>query len=249
MSVLITATLAAIAASLWIRRHTWRSRWEAGASLNIALQGCAVLLMSPWLSPTLDPPLYRMVGRWNVEDLLGHICLIVAAMAIIHHGLARFPDDSHARELFRRHVKGPVLLGVGLLVAVFVIADEGYHPDLFPVHIGNRWLGVYWLLLGGLLIYLLGYAGRVLLILRADSRSTTTVDLYLVSAGFVVAANVIQMTTAWAGIDVTLPVWLCACLGATGFAYGSARSWRAKVAWFTPGNDSPPQAIPPQPSH
>jgi hypothetical protein len=84
-----------------------------------------------------------------------------------------------------------------------------------------------------LLIYLLSYASRVLLILRADPRSTATVDLYLISAAFGVAANLIQMGTAWAGIDITLPVWFCACLAAIGFAYGSARSWQAKIAWFT----------------
>lgn len=241
MSGLIIITLAAIFYSLWIRRHTWRSRWEAGASLNIALQGCAVLLMSPWASANLGPPLHDIVGRWNVEDLLGHVCLIVAVTAIIDHGLTRLADERQLRILFRRHIQAPLELGVPLLVAVFIIADEGYHPDMFPAHVSTVWLGAYWLVLGGLLIYLFGYAGRLLLILREDSRSRATVDLYLISAGFGVAANLIQMITAWAGIDVTLPVWLCACLGAIGFAYGSARSWHAKVAWFTPGHDRPPQ--------
>jgi hypothetical protein len=248
MSALITATLAAIFYSLWIRRHTWRSRWEAGASLNIALQGCAVLLMSPWASATLGPPLHHIFRRWNVEDLLGHICLIVAVTAIIHHGLARLDDDRHLRTLFRRHIETPLWLSVPLLVAVFIVADEGYHADLFPAHVSTVWFGAYWLVLGSLLTYLFAYACRVLLILRKDPRSKATVDLYLISAAFGVAATVIQVTTAEAGIDITLPVWLCACLGAIGFAYGSARSWHAKVAWFTPGKYPPPTAGPPPPS-
>lgn len=37
MSALIIITLAFVFCSLWIRRDTWRSRWEADASLNIAL--------------------------------------------------------------------------------------------------------------------------------------------------------------------------------------------------------------------
>jgi hypothetical protein len=246
---LITATLATIGYSLWVRRHTWGSRFEADATLTIALQGCAVLLMSPWASATLGPPLHRSVGRWNAEDLLGHLCLIAAAAAIIHHGLARHVNDSQADRLFRRHIVAPVRLGVPLLVAVFIIADEAYHNDLFPAHIGNLWLGAYWLVLGGTLTYLLSYAGRVLLILRADPRSITTVNIYLISAAFSVGAVLIQTSTAWAGIDVTLPIWLCACLGAIGFAYGSARSWHAKTAWFTSGYNPPPQAIPPQTSH
>jgi hypothetical protein len=68
-----------------------------------------------------------------------------------------------------------------------------------------------------------------------------TANLYLISAAFGVAATVIQVTTAEAGIDITLPVWLCACLGAIGFAYGSARSWQAKVAWFKESNKAAPR--------
>lgn len=237
-SALIAITLMAIAYSLWVRRHSWRSRWEAGASLNIALQGCAVLLMSPWASSTLGPPLHRMLGRWNVEDLFGHICLIAAVTAIVHHGLGRLDDERKLRGLFRRHIKTPLLLGIPLLVLVFAVADEGYHPDLFPAHVGTVWFGAYWLVLGGLLVYLFSYASRVLLILRMDPRSRATANLYLISAAFGVAAAVIQVTTAEVGIDITLPVWLCACLAAIGFAYGSARSWNSKVEWFTHRNPS-----------
>jgi hypothetical protein len=238
-TALITATLAAILYSLWFRRDTWRSRWEAGANLNIALQGCAVLLMSHWSAAVLGPPLHRIFGLWNVQHLLGHICWIFAVTAIIQHGMTRLADEAHVRRLLHKDVTRPLRLGVALLVAVFIIADEGHHPDLFAAQVSNVWLGAYWLVLGGLLIYLLAYAMRVLLILRADPRSTATVDLYLTSAGFGVAANLIQMGTSWSDIDVTLPVWLCACLGAIGFAYGSARSWRAKIAWFFPRNISP----------
>jgi hypothetical protein len=232
MSALIIVTLAAVFYSLWVRRDTWGSRWEADASLNIALQGCAVLLMSPWVSATLGPSLHQIFRRWNVEDLFGHICLIVAVTAIIDHGLARLGDENECRGIFRRHIATPLWLGVPVLVAVFIAADEGYHPDLFPAHVSTLWFGAYWIVLGVLLTYLFGYAARVMLIVRKDPRSTVTANLYLISAAFGVAATVIQVTTAEAGIDITLPVWLCACLGAIGFSYGSARSWHAKVAWF-----------------
>jgi hypothetical protein len=236
-AVLVTATLAAVLYSLWLRRDTWRSRWEAGANLNLALQGYAVLLMSHWSSATLGPPLHRLFGLWNVQHLLGHICWIFAVTATIYHGITRLADETHVRGLLRKHVTYPLLLGVPLLVVVFIIADEGRHPDLFAAPVSGGWLGTYWLVLGGLLIYLFAYAMRVLLILRADPRSTATVDLYLISAGCGVAANAIQMVTSWADIDATLPVWSCACLGAIGFAYGSAQSWQAKIAWFTARNN------------
>ncbi|OHV04594.1 hypothetical protein [Mycobacterium talmoniae] len=244
-TALVTATLVAILCSLWIRRDTWRSRWEAGATLNIALQGCAVLLMSHWAAAALGPPLHRIFGLWNIQHLLGHICWIFAVTAIIQHALTRLVNQTHLRGLLRKHVARPLWLGIPLLLAVFIIADESHHLDLFSAPVNDFWLEAYWLVLGGLLIYLLSYAARVLLIARADPRSTETVDLYLISAGFGVAAHVIQIGTAWMGVDVTLPVWVCACLGATGFAYGSARSWQSKLAWFTPGNGPRSQAVPP----
>ncbi|UQX11883.1 hypothetical protein [Candidatus Mycobacterium methanotrophicum] len=145
-----------------------------------------MLLMSPWASATLGPPLHAVFRRWNVEDLLGHICLIVAATAIIHHGLARLDDERQSRRLFRRHIALPLSLGAPVSVAVVIVADEGYHPDLFPAHVSTAWFGADWTVLG------------------------------------------------------ILPVWLCACLGAIGFAYGSARSWHAKVAWFRDNRPAPP---------
>jgi len=231
-SALITVTLIAVFFSLWVRRDTWHSRWEADASLNIALQGSAVLLMSPWASETLGPPLHYVFRRWNVEDLLGHICLIVAAAAIIDHGMARLGDHGQWRGIFRRHITLPLVIGLPMVVTVFIAANEDYHADLFRAHVSTALFGAYWIVLGILLVYLFGYAARVMLIVRKDPRSTATADLYLISAAFGLAALAIQVTTAEAGIDITLPVWLCACLGAIGFAYGSARSWHAKVAWL-----------------
>lgn len=245
MFILITVTLAAILASLWIRRDTWRSRWEVDASLNVALQGLGVLLMSPWVSTALGPPLYRISGLWNVQHLLGHLCLIVAATAIIRHGLVRLAGEPLVGRLFRRQVLRPLQVGVPLLVALLIAADEGHHRDLLPAHVHTGWLGAYWLLLGGLLIYLLSYAGRVLLIVREDPRSRATVDLYLIAVAFGVAASVIQVAAAWAGIDVALPVWSCACPGAIGFAYASARSWQAKIDWFVADRHPP---MPEQPN-
>jgi len=53
LTVLLFVTLASVAWSLWIRRLTWHCRWEVAATLNIALQGLAVALMSPLAADTL----------------------------------------------------------------------------------------------------------------------------------------------------------------------------------------------------
>ena len=242
MPAVIAATLAVGAYSLWVRRDTWRSRWEVGASLAVVLEACALLLMSPDTSPSLGPALHRVTGLWNVQHLLGHLCLIVAIAAIIHHALMRIADEGQARTLFHNHVLRPLRIGLLLQVVVFVVADLGYHRDLFSAAVNTGWLAAYWVLTGGLVIYLSGYAGRLLLIMHSDPRARATVDIYLASAAVGVVASLLQISTVWTGVDVTVAVWLCACLAIAIFAYGAARSWRAKVSWFTPGD--PPSLRP-----
>jgi hypothetical protein len=62
LSALIIITLACIGWSLWIRRVTWHCRWEVAATANIALQGAAVLLMSPFAANTLGVGLHNLTG-------------------------------------------------------------------------------------------------------------------------------------------------------------------------------------------
>lgn len=244
---LVAATLAVTALSLWIRRDTWHSSWEVGLTLSLALQGGAVLLMSPSAAGTAEPLLHEVLGRWNTQHLLGHLCLIAAAAAVVYHGLSRLVDAATLNALFNRNITKPLSLGVPLLVATFILADERYQADLLLAHVSSVWLGLYWLLLDAMLIYLLGYAIRILATLRRDPRSKPAATVYLVGCALQATACVVQVGTAWAGIDISLPVWICGCLGVMSFAFGAARSWRSRIGWFIPG-PRPRQSIPPQPA-
>src|SRR3954466_4853995 len=56
LATLIAITLSYADWSLWVRPVTWTCRWEVAATLNIALHGAAVFLMSPFASET--------IGHW-----------------------------------------------------------------------------------------------------------------------------------------------------------------------------------------
>lgn len=94
LTILIAITLACVAWSLWIRSVTWSCRWEVAATLNIALQGTAMLLMSPRASETLGKLLPGLTGMWNLEDYIGHTAYIVGASTIVYNALGRLQDDS-----------------------------------------------------------------------------------------------------------------------------------------------------------
>ncbi|MEB3070595.1 hypothetical protein [[Mycobacterium] vasticus] len=231
----IIATLAIIVYSLWVRRDTWWTRWEVTASFAVAMEGCALLLMSPWAAPTVGVMLHQALGVWNVQQMLGHLCLIAAVSGNIYHMLVRLADPEQVRVLMRRQLMVPIWLGVAVMVPTFVLADQDYVPDFFSAPSANSWMIVYAVTGSAVVLYLSAYVSRLMLTLRQDPRAKTTIDLYLVSMGFAAAATATVIASAWVDGDDTGPViWVCVCLSIGVFAYGSARSWRAKSAWFSP---------------
>lgn len=238
LAILITVTLACIAWSLWIRRVTWSCRWEVAATLNIALQGTTVLLMSPLASETLGHWLHALTGMWNLEDYIGHDLYVVAASAIVYNALGRLQDDQAMQAAFKQYVERPATLCIPLLLATFSLGNGAavYRADFFELPT-DAWLTGYWLILCGTLSYLLGYAARALLVLRKDPRSRTAANVYLAACVSGVAACVIRMTTAL--VPALQPaengtlVWFFACVCGAGFALMSAHSWRTKTKWFS----------------
>ncbi len=238
LATLIAITLGCIAWSLWIRRVTWSSRWEVAATLNIALQGIAVMLMSPFASETLGHWLHAFTGMWNLEDYIGHDAYIVAASAVVYNAVGRLQDDHSMQTSFKQYVERPATLCIPLLLVTFSVGNGAaiYRPDFFQVPT-DFWLSTYWLLLCGMLIYLLGYGARALLILRRDPRSRKIANIYLVASTSGILACAVRITTAFfppfQTVEGSTLVWIFACGCGAGFALTSAQSWRIKTKWFT----------------
>ena len=237
LSALIIITLASIAWSLWIRRVTWHCRWEVAATLNIALQGCAVALMSPLCAETLGVVLHNITGEWNLQNYVGHDCYVVAASAIVYNAVGRLEEDDALQKSFKQYVERPATLCIPLLLATFSLSygSKTYASDFFALRT-DFWLTVYWLLLCGTLSYLLVFGSRALLVLRKDPRSRNIANLYLVASASGISACVVRMITALIpplqGPLGAALVWLFACACGAGFALTSAQSWRQKVKWF-----------------
>jgi hypothetical protein len=216
LTALITITVACIAWSLWIRRITWSCRWEVAATLNIALQGGAVLLMSPLASETLGPLLHRYTGKWNLEDYIGHDLYIVAASAIVYNALGRLQDDDTLRVTFKQYVERPATLCIPLLLAAFWMGNGAavYRADFFTIPT-DLWLALYWILLCGTLLYLLTFGARALLVLRRDPRSRFIATVYLVATGSGILACIVRITTslvpALQAVENGRMVWFFAC--------------------------------------
>jgi hypothetical protein len=237
LTALIVITLASIAWSLWIRRVTWHCRWEVAATLNIALQGCAVALISPLSSETLGVALHNITGEWNLQNYIGHDCYVVAASAIVYNALGRLEDDNALQASFKQYVERPATLCIPLLLATFTLSrgSKIYASDFFALRT-DFWLTVYWVLLTATLAYLLLFGSRALLVLRKDPRSKNIANLYLVASASGISACAVRMITAvippLQGPVAAGLVWFFCCLCGAGFALTSAQSWRQKIRWF-----------------
>lgn len=238
LATLIVITIACIAWSLWIRRVTWTCRWEVAATLNIALQGLAVLLMSPLASETVGRVLYDLTGKYNLEDYIGHDAYIVAASAIVYNTLGRLQEDDAMQASFKQYVERPATLVIPLLLVTFSLGNGAhiYRADFFTVPT-DFWLSLYWLLLCGMLIYLLCYCWRALLVLRKDPRSRLIANVYLVASASGIIACLVRITTAFVPelqtVERGVLVWIFACICGAVFALASAHSWRIKTKWFS----------------
>ncbi|ORV42875.1 hypothetical protein AWC02_16290 [Mycolicibacter engbaekii] len=245
MSVLIDVALVGVLAAcgwaLWARRHTWGSRWDTNPSRVLVLMCCAGLLLSPVGSLRLDPLVHRVFGLFNVAGLLAVLCMFGAVALMFEHLVTRLDDEDHARRLQRRQIMAPLKLGLPLVVIVFCIADRGQPQYLDAFAPRGPWFAVYWALVGVLALPLFGFTGRVLLALRSDPRSKTTVRFYLVWVAFKLAAIVTQLASVLLGSAVTLPTWICAGISSSAFAYAAALSWRSRTDWFKPVTPKTPE--------
>ena len=140
---------------------------------------------------------------------------------------------------FKNYVERPATLCIPLLLVTFSIGNGAriYAPDFFTVHT-DFWLAVYWLLLCGTLIYLLGYGIRATLVLRKDPRSRTIANFYLAASICGILACVVRITTAFVPALQTVGgqhPW-CGCSPACAVR---ASRWRRRIRGASRRSGSP----------
>lgn len=228
--MLILATLLSICFSLWIRRAAWNTTYQRAATINLVLQGAAIVLMSPWASAHIGYWLHAVTGWNNLEDYLGHDCYIAAASAIAFNALGRLDDGNRLVRSFKLYVELPATVAVPLMLVAFALSSstDEYADDFFQIP-ADFWLSVYWFIVCATLIHLLGYTCRMLAILRDDPRSTRIANAYLASSACGIAACLTRMLMS---IATWIPpaigsgmIWTLACACGIGFAATGAWSW------------------------
>lgn len=231
---LIAIVLIVIARALWIRRSTWRSRWEQATTLMLALWAVVGVLVLPWTECGLDRVFYDLTGKWAINELLAHICFVFAVAMLNYSIGCRIASDKDMPRLYHQWVELPVTLVVPLMFAAFWLSPKTSSPggELVELKAGP-WLGIYWVLLEGLLMYLLVIAILGLRILRDRRRQRVTANYYLVGCWLGLVGIVAQLNGVFIIrhpiFDDGLIPWAFAGASMITISIAIMRSWQVKV--------------------
>ncbi|MGA8548007.1 MAG: hypothetical protein WB785_22445 [Mycobacterium sp.] len=226
MGLIATVTLVIAVLALCSVRHAWSIPWERPATLTVALLTLDVLLLAPRVSRWLSPKLHAFTGLWNLEDLIGHISVLIAMGSLLYLVASRLDmNPAQFRWFVRYRIELPCTIGIALMVAIFVAGDiaDGYVIDTVAVH-ATPWLRAYWLTMSVACYYLIWNIGQALLILRRDPQSRRAATAYLAAVGI----------SACCGIAFVLAIeplqWLMVRAEVVGYAIAASYTWRSKVA-------------------
>ncbi|WNM68334.1 membrane protein [Mycobacterium phage Tierra] len=222
----------AAAVSLILRRRTWRTLGERGASITVLSLGLAAVLLSE--RNGLGPIVWRATGYGNLDDFAGHLLWVVAFIALLHQALYRLVDSDEQREIFDALVRWPVTLIVPLMLSAMYASTT---TDAEPVdsiaaapHVGP-WLWFYRIVWYGGMIYLNCVLIRVLRIVRNTGGGPQRIArMYLLAGWLTLAALIVRVASWWDALAVLGHIPPLARSAATVvIATAAAVSWLKKL--------------------
>lgn len=226
MGVIATVTLVVALLALWSIRHAWSIPTERPATVAVALLAADVLLMTPQLNWWLSRKLHAITGVWNLEDLTGHMCVLIAMCCLLYLVADRLDmNPAQFRWFVRYRIELPCTIAFAVLAAVFVAGDidDRYIADAVAAET-TPWLRAYWLTMTAACFYLLWHIGQALLILRRDDRSRRAATAYLVAVGISVCCGA-------AFIVAIEPLqWVMVRGEVVAYAIAASYTWRSKAA-------------------
>lgn len=231
MMLVALAALTVASVALWVRRDTWRTRWDTAATLNVALQSLNVALLYPRVSWHVSPRLHVVTGMWNVEDLIGHAAYLAGLASLMYMAVTRIKMTDAERRLYLKQRLGlPAAVFLPLLIGFFMASGgtSYYVADLHFIQVTGV-LMCYWLLFIGGSVYLLATTASMLLVIRRDPRSTDVVDMYLGAIG-VSFCSFAAAIASFAIDGFNMVTWMLIRAEVIAYALVAAYSWRRRIA-------------------
>jgi hypothetical protein len=224
--------------ALWVRRHSFGSRWDGGITVGVALYGLGSALESPW--PSLSAASFPLTGTYYLLPVLGNICYLAGTAVGLKSCYIRLLPDAEIGRFMRTWI-APV---VGVAAAVMLwcaIASPRTSTmpadSLYGLHL-DGWLRVYFVtyfLSASMLLWAAVFGGFRL---REGPNSGAVVPLMAIAFTGSLAC-LWHLVAIVSGRDQHAAALLGGYLATTVTALACGISWRRRVHAITrPRRDS-----------
>lgn len=175
--------------ALWVRRDSWRSRWDAPMTASIAFQTIGAAFDTPW--PRFQIAISQLAGGPHVATLVADLSYLTAAVLAIIAVYSRLLPDGRTTEVFNRRVLQSIAVVAATMIFAFVMSSAARtgsplaHLYFIP---RDGWLTLYWV------VYCLALQVMVLVIIRGQSKLNpqTYSRLYRLAFFIVLPASMLQ---------------------------------------------------------
>jgi hypothetical protein len=230
-STLTALALCFCGVTIWVRRKTWRIRWDRAVTMSFLFQALGFALCAPAMSHYLEHALFRISGVAHLRDFFGHVLFICAICCVIYACACRLAPD-HELESVLYKIEFPCAIAAGTMLAAITLShnlSREAPPDFLAVPC-DFWLRVYWLTYGAIVIYLECFLVRLLWVLRRDPRSRLTADLFIMASGLGLVSFAALLTrTINPGLVPSFWNWTPSSVAGGVAAFAAAWSWRARM--------------------
>ena len=235
-SALTALALCFCGGAIWVRRKSWRIRWDRALTMSFLFQALGFALCAPAMSRYLEHALFRITGVAHLRDFFGHVLFICAICGVIYACACRLVPDRELESVLYK-IEFPGAIAGGTMLAAITLShnlSREPRPDFLDVPC-DFWLRVYWLSYGAIIIYLLCFLVRLLWVLRRDPRSRLTADLFIMATGLGLVSFAVLLTRIIInpGLVACFWIWIPLCASGGLAAFAAAWSWRGRTRPFT----------------
>lgn len=218
--------------AIWVRRHSFASRWDGGITIGVVLYGLGSALESPW--PAVSAASFPVTGKYYLLPVFGNFCYLAGtAIGLKSFYIRLLPDAEIGR--FMRTWIAPIVAVAGVVMLVSAAASPGTSAmpaaSLYGVPL-DGWLRVYfatYFLSVSMLLWAAVFGG---IRLREGPDSGAVVPLMVIA--FVGSlACVWHLVAILSGHDQHTAALLGGYLATTVTALACGIFWRRRVGAFT----------------
>ncbi|MEE2855698.1 MAG: hypothetical protein VX424_23940 [Actinomycetota bacterium] len=215
---------------MWVRRRTWKFRWESAATINLACLAVCLVCIMPATTPTFDV-LHSVTGIWNLEDLIGHIVYLSGLVTLTHVMMARL-DVPDRRQVIRLRLEPMAALGFPTMVGLFIAGAPDHHVRDLTLEPAHGWLAWYWLVFCAMAVWILGNLAWALWIIRSDPGSRRVADLYLAAAVINLAGMASRAAAVVIGPFPERVGYALICFAMVGYGIAATYGMRRLRRWW-----------------